>query len=82
MLRKSAMCHGDVGMVTYNWDPQTVKPKASATAHQCIDWQRLADWTADRTVDMFKPGYLVHPTLGKTHAGFSSSFRTRLFQLS
>ena len=65
-LRKSAMCHGDVGMVTYRWGNNSRKPYASATKHQCIDWDTLADWTDKRTVNMFQPGYLVHPTLGES----------------
>ena len=59
------MCHGDVGMVTYRWGNHTRKPLAAATAHQCIDWDSLAKWTDERAVDMFKPGFLIHPTLGK-----------------
>jgi len=66
-LRKSAMCHGDVGMVTYQWGNNSRKPLAAATSHQCIDWDTLADWTSQRTIDMFKPGYLVHPTLGPVY---------------
>ena len=64
-LRKSAMCHGDVGMVTYRWGNNSRKPQAAATAHQCIDWNSLAEWTNERTIDMFKPGFLIHPTKGK-----------------
>ena len=59
------MCHGDVGMVTYRWGNTSRKPQAAATAHQCIDWDSLAEWTNERTIDMFKPGFLVHPTKGK-----------------
>lgn len=67
-LRKSAMCHGDVGMVTYRWGNTSRKPQAAATAHQCIDWDSLAEWTNERTIDMFAPGFLVHPTKGKSAA--------------
>lgn len=63
-LRKSAMCHGDVGMVTYRWGNDSRKPYAAATAHQCVDFEALTTWTNERTVDMFKPGLLIHPTLG------------------
>jgi len=64
-LRKSAICHGDVGIVTYKWGQGSRKPYAAATSHQCIDFDALTDWTNNRTIDMFKPGFLVHPTLGK-----------------
>ena len=58
------MCHGDVGMITYSWSPITPRPQANGTVHQCIDWDRLAAWTEERTIDMYKPGLLIHPTLG------------------
>ena len=64
-LRKSAMCHGDVGMVTYRWGNASRKPEAAATAHECIDWDSLTEWTNERTIDMFKPGFLIHPIKGK-----------------
>ncbi|KUJ19760.1 uncharacterized protein LY89DRAFT_772311, partial [Mollisia scopiformis] len=67
-LRSTAMCHGDVGMVTYSWGNDSRKPKAAATAHQCIDFERLAEWTQERTIDMFEPGYLVHPTYGAVYS--------------
>ncbi|KAM0797307.1 hypothetical protein BDR22DRAFT_892409 [Usnea florida] len=66
-LRKSAMCHGDVGMVTYRWGNVSRKPEAAATAHECIDWDSMAEWTNERTIDMFKPGYLIHPVLGPAY---------------
>ncbi|KAH8756475.1 hypothetical protein F5882DRAFT_481708 [Hyaloscypha sp. PMI_1271] len=66
-LRATAMCHGDVGMITYKWGNDSRKPKAAATAHQCIDYDRLVEWTNERTVDMFQPGFLIHPTLGPVY---------------
>lgn len=59
------MCHGDVGMVTYRWGNASRKPEAAATAHECIDWDSLAEWTSERTIDMFKPGFLIHPIRGR-----------------
>lgn len=63
-LRQSSMCHGDIGLITFEWSPRNRIPVANATTHQCVNWQRLDDWTKERTVDMLKPGWLVHPTLG------------------
>jgi len=64
-LRMSVMCHGDVGLITYEWHQDSRIPVANATSHQCINWEKLDKWTKDRTVDMMKPGWLVHPTKGK-----------------
>ena len=63
-LRQSAMCHGDIGLITFEWSPTNRIPVANATTHQCVNWNKLDQWTKDRSVDMLKPGWLVHPTLG------------------
>jgi hypothetical protein len=64
-LREVAMCHGDVGMVPYSWANFSRKPQAKATGHQCVEWSSIVEWTNQRTVNMFEPGLLIHPTLGK-----------------
>ncbi|KAI0378054.1 hypothetical protein F5Y04DRAFT_166361 [Hypomontagnella monticulosa] len=66
-LRKFALCHGDIGLITYSWNPHHEKPSANGTDHQCIDWESFSKWTEERAVDMFKPGWLVHPTLGPAY---------------
>ncbi|CZR59325.1 uncharacterized protein PAC_09217 [Phialocephala subalpina] len=63
-LRQSAMCHGDVGLITFEWSPTNLIPIANATTHQCVNWEKLDQWTRERSVDMLQPGWLVHPTLG------------------
>ncbi|MCJ1251796.1 hypothetical protein MMC30_009034 [Trapelia coarctata] len=66
-LRQASMCHGDVGLITYEWSPHSRIPVANATTHECVDWTRLTKWTAENTVDMMKPGWLVHPTMGPAY---------------
>ncbi len=66
-LRKFALCHGDIGLITYSWSPLTPKPQANGTAHQCVNWEKLHTWTKERSVDMFEKGLLVHPTLGPAY---------------
>ncbi|TQV91039.1 tat pathway signal sequence [Cordyceps javanica] len=63
-LRQSSMCHGDIGLITYEWHDNSRIPVANATMHQCVNWQQLDDWTRARSVDMMKPGWLVHPIFG------------------
>jgi hypothetical protein len=63
-LRQSAMCHGDVGLITFQWMPHNRIPVANATAHQCVNWNKLEKWTKARSIDMLKPGWLSHPSLG------------------
>lgn len=66
-LKNFATCHGDVGLITYAWAANSSKPSAKATVHQCIKWDKLAQWTKERAFDMFKPGLLVHPKLGPAY---------------
>ena len=65
-LRQSAMCHGDVGLVTFQWMPDSLIPVSNATVHECVNWDAIDKWTKERTVDMMKPGWLIHPTKGTT----------------
>ncbi|KAK1981459.1 hypothetical protein LZ30DRAFT_592615 [Colletotrichum cereale] len=64
-LRKFAMCHGDVGPVIYSWQPGILKPGANGTAHQCVSWPRLSQWANERAINIFKPGLIVNPELGR-----------------
>ncbi|RFU79812.1 hypothetical protein TARUN_2407 [Trichoderma arundinaceum] len=64
-LLQSAMCHGDVGLMTFEWVDGYRIPLANSTSHQCINWAKLDKWTKERTVDMMKPGWLIHPKMGK-----------------
>ncbi|KAK1981464.1 hypothetical protein LZ30DRAFT_720000 [Colletotrichum cereale] len=66
-LRQSAMCHADVGVITFQWSPESLLPVANATHHQCANWEKLARWTKGRTVDMMKPGWLIHPSKGPAY---------------
>lgn len=59
------MCHGDIGLITFEWHDDNLIPVANATTHQCIKWDKLDEWTRARSVDMMKPGWLTHPTKGK-----------------
>ncbi|KAI1078855.1 hypothetical protein F5B20DRAFT_546455 [Whalleya microplaca] len=66
-LRQSAMCHGDIGLIAYSWRAEDRMPFANATSHQCINWDRFSQWTKARSVDMMKPGWLIHPTRGPAY---------------
>lgn len=39
-------------------------PVTNQTTHQCIDWKKLDEWSREKSVDMMKPGWLIHPTRG------------------
>lgn len=65
-LRQASMCHGDIGLITFHWTETTRLPVANATVHECVNRQKLDDWTQKNSVDMFNLG-LVHPTLGPAY---------------
>ncbi|KAM3444983.1 hypothetical protein NHJ13734_000852 [Beauveria thailandica] len=67
-LKSFAMCHGDVGMVIYSWQKDRLKPGANGTGHTCVNWDKISQWTKERTVDMYKPGLLVHPQHGPAYS--------------
>ncbi|TQV94645.1 hypothetical protein IF1G_06656 [Cordyceps javanica] len=62
-LKSFAMCHGDVGLVIYSWQKDLLKPGANGTGHTCVNWDKLAEWTKERTVNMYQPGLIIHPQL-------------------
>ncbi|KAF2162248.1 hypothetical protein M409DRAFT_58362 [Zasmidium cellare ATCC 36951] len=66
-LRQSALCHADTGLITYEWHPTSRIPLANITRHQCVDWGKLSGWVEQRSVDMLRPGWLIHPTLGAAY---------------
>ena len=59
------MCLPDINIVTYEWPQKTAVPVAKfADLHKCVDWGALNGWASSRKFDAFKPGAVVHPTLG------------------
>ncbi|OAA74187.1 hypothetical protein ISF_01088 [Cordyceps fumosorosea ARSEF 2679] len=63
-LRQSVMCLADIGIITYQWTNDRMVPIANSTTHQCANWEKLDAWTKERSVDMMKPGWLIHPNKG------------------
>ncbi|KAI9786816.1 MAG: hypothetical protein M1839_005047 [Geoglossum umbratile] len=68
-LRQAAMCHGDAAPITMRWGKSQPIPLAnSSSPHECVDWSALTSWAAERHVNPFEPGLVVHPTLGPAYA--------------
>ncbi|KAK6846221.1 hypothetical protein PG989_013985 [Apiospora arundinis] len=66
-ILQSTMCHGDVGLMTFEWVEDNLIPLANSTSHQCVNWEKLDTWTRARSVDMMKPNWLIHPVLGPAY---------------
>lgn len=65
MLRQSAMCHGDMTLVTYEWWDDLVFPQhPENTPHLCVNWDRLRSWTVDHSI---KPrgSIITNPNTGE-----------------
>ena len=66
------MCHADISMITMTWEPTSKYPAADfQNVHECTNWDVLYEWQKERSVEMMKPGFLVHPYLGMICSTFS-----------
>ena len=73
-IRQELMCRGDVSLTTYEWLPDLQIPWAKLSYdHECINWESIQDWAKERTVDIFDPKILKHPTIGNFNVQSSSS---------
>ena len=64
-LRQAAMCHGDVSLTTFFWDPTKSLPVFSPkrAPHTCIDWEQLASFANDRSVALDELERLRNPLM-------------------
>lgn len=58
------MCHGDVGVIPFEWlhDPErhTYEPTTQKGAlHTCVRWDKLNHWAVSRRVDLFDSSLLA-----------------------
>jgi hypothetical protein len=68
-LRETVMCGGDTTMFTYRFGTHQPIPIGNfTTPHECANWDAIQDYAKARSVDMFEPGLIVHPTLGPAYA--------------
>ncbi|KAK1637997.1 hypothetical protein BDP81DRAFT_426307 [Colletotrichum phormii] len=65
VLRMGAACRGDISIITHMWTDIDAKPIVNQTApHQCIDFNKVMDYSRDNTVDVYQDNYIVHPKFG------------------
>lgn len=61
-----AMCRGDVSVITHRWKEGSIKPNVEQRApHQCVDWDAVTGFAAERTVDIWQEGYIRNPNTGQ-----------------
>ncbi|KKA23385.1 hypothetical protein T310_2558 [Rasamsonia emersonii CBS 393.64] len=66
-LLQAAMCHGDVGFMTYHWDMKRPQPVWKAAEHTCVKWDVLRDWMRARKAPIHEPGFIKHPIYGPAY---------------
>lgn len=70
-IRQSLMCHADLSVVTFDWQPGHRKPGPNFHLDQtCVDWDALDAWAAKRSFSIFDQKTLVNPELGKSRRSF------------
>ncbi|TDZ13761.1 hypothetical protein Cob_v013126 [Colletotrichum orbiculare MAFF 240422] len=65
VLRMGAACRGDVSIITHMWTDKDSQPIVNQTApHQCVDFDKVMDYSRDQSVDVYQENYIVHPKFG------------------
>ncbi|KAK2616243.1 hypothetical protein QQS21_000878 [Conoideocrella luteorostrata] len=65
VLRMGAQCRGDVSIITHMWTDIDAQPIVNQTApHQCIDFDKVIDYSRKESVDVYQENYIVHPKFG------------------
>ncbi|KAI6716189.1 hypothetical protein JHW43_001292 [Diplocarpon mali] len=69
MLRQVIMCKGDTALMTYEWLPDFPGPWPNfGIQHECVNWERIDDWSKERSINIFDPKFLQHPKFGYSYA--------------
>lgn len=69
-LRQTVQCNADLSILPMQWGPTTRTPIGlDGGHHQCVQWEKIDSWMKERSLDVFAPGVIVHPTLGEAYPG-------------
>ncbi|KAH8200529.1 hypothetical protein TruAng_005306 [Truncatella angustata] len=65
LFRMSAMCRGDVSVLTHRWVDGDLLPHVNQSSpHQCVDWSQVMDFAESASVDVFRKDYIINPETG------------------
>ena len=60
------MYKADTALMTYEWLPDFPGPWPNfGIQHECLNWEKIDNWSKERSIDIFEPKYLHHPKLGE-----------------
>lgn len=61
-IRQNLMCNADVSLMTFRWVEDDVRPKPNFKGmHECVNWDRIDAWAAQRSFNPDDPALLRHP---------------------
>ncbi|KAK1750921.1 hypothetical protein QBC47DRAFT_425872 [Echria macrotheca] len=64
-LRQYIQCNADTALVPMRWSDVSSKPATKDNGnHQCVVWEEIEAWMAERSFDPYQKGLLVHPKYG------------------
>jgi len=64
-IRLALMCKADYSLITYDWLTNFTRPWANwRIENECVDWDSLESWAADRAFSIFDEVSIVHPIHG------------------
>ncbi|KAH7348464.1 hypothetical protein BKA65DRAFT_476878 [Rhexocercosporidium sp. MPI-PUGE-AT-0058] len=67
MLRQVVMCKADTALMTYEWLSDFPGPWPNfGIQHECVNWEKIDNWSKERSIDIFDPKYLHHPKFGRS----------------
>ncbi|KAH0440761.1 hypothetical protein CcaCcLH18_02431 [Colletotrichum camelliae] len=65
VLRMGAACRGDISIITHMWTDKDAQPIVNQTApHECVDFNKVMEYSRDNAVDVYQDNYIVHPKFG------------------
>lgn len=65
MIKDGLMCQADTTLITMRWSIHGPRPTGNLSSpHECVNWDRLMEWSTPRTFDALQNGVLEHPHLG------------------
>ncbi|KAG4438774.1 hypothetical protein IFR05_005751 [Cadophora sp. M221] len=74
MLRQVVMCKADTALMTYEWLPDFPGPWPNfGIQHECVNWEKIDNWSKERSIDIFDPKYLHHPKFGFSYANHGAN---------
>ncbi|KAM4064468.1 hypothetical protein HRG_005163 [Hirsutella rhossiliensis] len=73
-LRQYVQCNADTTLIPIHWSTDSPGPVAQDSGkHQCVVWEGVYNWMAERSFSPFEPGVLVHPIFGDPYANDNST---------